>query len=184
MFTPEIILGSGAAVMLFWMVGAHNRLVRLRSDIVAAFAPVDAEFAARQTLLLQLADTLAAPPPGGPLPAEPAVPQPALEALRAACAQADAARARVRNHPGSAAAMTSFRLAEEILADTRVRLPTALGANAGLAERQVQLVASDATLAFAQRQFNVAVQAYNLAVRQFPTWLVASLFKFRAAGAM
>ena len=80
--------------------------------------------------------------------------------------------------------MASFRLAEEILADTRARLPADLGANAGLAALQVRLVASDATLAFAQRQFNAAVQAYNLAVRQFPTWLVASLFKFRAAGAL
>lgn len=174
MFTPEIAFGTAAAVMLFWVVGAHNRLVGLRNDIVAAFAPVDAEFVARQSLLLQWAEALTEQTP---LTAP-------LEALRAACAQADAARARVGSHPGSAAAMTSFRLAEEILADTRARLPADPGGNAGLAELQLQLVASDATLAFAQRQFNAAVQAYNLAVSQFPTWLVASMFKFRAAGAM
>jgi LemA family len=159
------------------------------------------------------------------------------DALRAACAQAEAAHARVRSHPGSAAAMTSFRLAEEILADTRARLlaeagsaaakRTATGPDAGpgadsstatptdspadaasargdgkeagatetetetetdaeaaRAALQQQLAASDATLAFARRQFNAAVQDYNLAVHQFPTWLVANLFHFRAAGAM
>jgi LemA protein len=175
MLTPEIALGTAAAVMLFWVVGAHNRLVRLRNGIAAAFAPVDAEFAARQALLLLLADTLAAAVGEAPPP---------LEALRAACAQADAARSRVRSHPGSAAAMTSLRLAEAILADTRARLAADASADVGLAEVQLQLAASDATLAFAQRQFNAAVQEYNHAVRQFPTWLVANLFNFRAAGAM
>jgi LemA protein len=174
MLTPEIALGTAAAVMLFWVVGAHNRLVRLRGSIVAAFAPVDAEVASRQALLLQLADAL----DGSAADAG------VLVALRAACAQADAARARVRNHPGSAAAMTSLRLAEEILADTRGRLQPGLGADTSLADLQARLAVSDATLAFAQRQFNAVVQEYNTAVRQFPTWLVASLFKFRAAGAM
>lgn len=224
MFSTEISLGIGAAVLLFWVVGAHNRLVRLRGAIAAAFAPVDAEFASRQALLRQLADR------AGTVDAS-ALP----DALRAACAQAEAAHARVRSHPGSAAAMTSFRLAEEILADTRARLlaeagsgaanRTATGLDAGpgadtpkdtstdrpadaasalgdgteagaaesetnadaeaaRAALQLQLAASDATLAFARRQFNAAVHDYNLAVRQFPTWLVANLFHFRAAGAM
>jgi LemA protein len=54
MFSTEISLGIGAAVLLFWVVGAHNRLVRLRGAIAAAFAPVDVEFASRQALLRQL----------------------------------------------------------------------------------------------------------------------------------
>jgi LemA protein len=53
-----------------------------------------------------------------------------------------------------------------------------------LAELHAELAASDTTLAFARRQFNDAVTEYNLAVRQFPTWIVAGLFRFRGAGTL
>ena len=45
------------------------------------------------------------------------------------------------------------------------------------------LVASDTALAYARADFNAAVAAYNLSVREFPTVLVAQLFGFRAAAA-
>jgi LemA protein len=163
------------AVLLFWTVGAYNRLVRLRNTILRRFVPADEQFALRQTLLGQLADALA------PLPS--AAPQ-QLDALRAACAQADAARARVRVRPGASGAATSLRLAEDILADTRERVAAQLTNNAAMSELNAQLAASDATLGFARRQFNDAVQEYNDAVQQFPTWLIANLFSFRAAGAI
>ena len=164
-----------AAVLLFWCVGAYNRLVRLRNVIVQRFVPVDEQFKLRHALLVQQADALA------PMLAD--RPQ-WLDALRAACAQADAAHARARTRPWATGSTTSLRLAEDILSDTRARWPAETNTSAELADIHTRLAASDATLAFARRQFNDAVEEYNHAVRQFPTWLIASLFSFRAAGAL
>jgi LemA protein len=175
MSTSQIVFWAVAAMLLFWAVGAYNRLVGLRSALVRSFAPVEAQFRHRHGLLLQLADALA--------PRLVEQPQP-VEALRAACAQADAACQRARQRPAVPGLITSLRLAEEILDDVRRRLPAEALAEADLAGLGTELTAGDNTLAFARRQFNDSVEAYNRAVRQFPTWVIAGLFRFRRAGTL
>lgn len=164
-----------AAVLLFWVVGAYNRLVRLRSAIVRQFAPVDEQFRARHALLLQLLDALA------PVLVNAA---PRIEALRAACLQVEVACAHARPRPGTTGAITSLRMADQILAEARARLPVQSAPGSELAALNAQLQASDATLAFARRQFDAAVVEYNNAVRQFPTWLLVGLFGFRRAATL
>jgi LemA protein len=109
---------------------------------------------------------------------------PRLDALRAACQQAEIACNHARARPGTVGAITSLRLAEEILVDARSRVPVPTLAGTGLPELSVQLAAIDTTLAFARRQFNEAVGVYNHAIRQFPTRLLAGLFGFRAGGTL
>jgi LemA protein len=53
-----------------------------------------------------------------------------------------------------------------------------------LANLNALLLTSDATLAFARKQFNAAVAEYNHAVKQFPTLLLVGLFGFRTAGTL
>jgi LemA protein len=173
MDTTQIAILAGAAALLFWTVGAYNRLVRLRNAIQRGFAPVDEQFQLRQGLLLALCDAL-----HGPLGESGTA---LLDTLRAACQQADTAHARARAHPGAAVAAASLRLAEDILFDTRTRVPVEAIGHPDLLDIGNRLAASDATLAFAKRQFNGAVEEYNHAVRQFPTWLIAWMFSFRTA---
>jgi LemA protein len=175
MTTSQIVTWTLAAVLIFWAVGAYNRLVGLRNALVRSFAQVEAQFRHRHALLLQLADALAAP--GTPAPQQP------VEALRAACLQADAACQRARSRPGVPGVTTSLRLAEEILVAARQRLP-AEALDAALLPLHAELTAADNTLAFARRQFNEQVAAYNHAVRQFPTWLIAGMFRFHRAGTL
>ncbi len=160
-----------AAVLLFWAVGAYNRLVSLRGELLRCFVPVDEQFRARHALLLRWADA----PDQATGDADAA----ARDALRAACTQAEAACSHARSRPADADALTSLRLAEEILAQSRARLPAA--GDEALASA---LNDGDTTLAFARRQFNDAADNYNRAVSQFPTWLVAGLFGFRKAGTL
>jgi len=162
------------AVVVFWMVGAYNRLVRLRSDLVARFGAVDERYRQRHALLEGQLDLLATALTAA---------APRLEALRAACRQADAAREHARNRPGSASAVTSLRVAETILADARSRLPVPAVTGTELPDLNARLATGETALAFARDEFNAAVAAYNDAVRQFPTVLVARLFGFRAAAA-
>ena len=175
MTTPQIVGAVLAAVLLFWSVGAYNRLVQLRGAIVRQFAPVDAQFRARHALLLQLLAALE------PVLANAA---PRIDALRAACLQVEAACAHAKLRPGATGAVTSLRLADEILAEARARLPVPSAPGSELAALNTQLQASDATLAFARRQFDAAVLDYNQAVRQFPTLLLVGLFGFRSAATL
>jgi LemA protein len=175
MSTPEIVGWAVAALLVFWAVGAYNRLVRLRGTIVRLFAPVDEQFRQRHALLLTLLDALA------PLLTNAG---PRIEALRAACGQVEAACTHARVRPGAAGAITSLRLADEILAEARARLPVQSAPGSELAGLNAQLQANDATLAFARRQFDDAVIEYNRAIRQVPTVLLVGLFGFRSAATL
>ena len=175
MSTTQIVGLVVAAALLFWAVGAYNRLVRLRAAIVRQFAPVDEQFRQRHALLQRLLDALT-----------PALQDaaPRVDALRAACRQVEAACAHAKLRPGAIGAVTSLRLADDILAEARARLPVQGAPGLDLTELNVQLGASDATLAFARRQFDAAVSEYNQAVKQFPTVLLVGLFGFRSAGTL
>jgi len=173
--TAQTILWVVGAALLFWLVGAYNRLVSLRGAIVRQFVPVESQLTQRHGLLLQQIDALT------PVLLNAA---PRLDALRAACQQCSAACAHAKVRPGAVGAITSLRLAEDILGDARARLPVQSVSGIDLSALNAQLAAADTALAFARRQFNDAVIEYNDAVRQFPTVLLVGLFGFRAAGTL
>ena len=175
MSTPQIVGWGVAALLLFWAVGAYTRLVRLRGEIVRRFVPVDEQFRLRHALLLQLLEALA------PVLANAA---PRIDALRAACRQVEAACAHASVRPGAAGAITSLRLADEILGEARARLPVQSTPGSELAGLNAQRQARDPTLAFARRPFDEAVMEYNRAVKQFPTVLLVRLFGFRSAATL
>jgi len=165
-----------AAVLLFWAVGAYNRLVRLRSEILRHFSSLDAQYRLRHGLLGRLADAFEARADLAPDTTE------AVAGLRAAAGQADSALSHARVRPGGIGAVASLRLAEDVLAQARARVAPPAAGDEGLAALAGELSAADATISFARRQFNDAVSEYNRAVQQFPTWLMAALFRFRTAG--
>ena len=84
------------AVLVFWAVGAYNRVMRLRSACVQAFGALDAHLA---QLLALLATYEAAQSSAG---APPAVQRDALQAAAAQCAEA---LAGARAHPLRTAAV-------------------------------------------------------------------------------
>jgi LemA protein len=191
MTTTQVVSLLLAATLLFWGVGAYNRLMRLRGEIHQRFSAVQDQLSQRHDLLLRWADAM--------VPWLEHDPQ-TLEALRAACLQVQAAAAHVRLRPSASRRVAALRLAEDALAAARAQamadmpaqvdriLPTAtaLGADAdgGLAMPVLAeaLTAAGGTLQLARQQFNDAVQGYNDAVEQFPTWIMAGLFRFRSAG--
>ena len=179
MTSAQFWMWGVAAVLVFWAVGAHNRLVRLRNDLARAFAPVEAQIQHRHVLLQQWRDALHPLIEHSPRP---------FDVLHAACGQLQAACDAVRARPSAARAAASLRLAEETLAEARTRLHAELPAKpemlVGLAVVVLdeELAAADSTLGFARRQFNEAAQIYNDALDQFPTWIIAGLFRFRSAG--
>lgn len=175
MSASQIALALAIAVLLFWIVGAYNRVVRLRSDIVARFVPLDQRLREREQLLTRLVETLATALPGAAA---------RLDALAAATRQADTAREHARTRPGAAGAVTSLRVAEKILAEARSQLPVAAAAGGTLPELAAAIETVELALGFARDEFNAAVIGYNRAVGQFPTIIIARLFGFRSAATL
>ena len=185
MTTQQTLVLIAAAILVFWAVGAYNRLVRLRHALSTTFAGLEAQITQRHALLLRWTDALR------PVLGDSAE---AADAVRAAAEQVLIAAERARLRPSAARIVSSLRLAEDTLAAARARLVAELpahlhqsslsGASLPLAGFQDELAAAGSTLAFARRQFNDAAEQYNEAVLQFPTVLIASLFGFRAAGSL
>jgi LemA protein len=168
-----------AAVIVFWMVGAYNRLVRMRQAIVTAWGQFEQQLQRRAAALPALLDPL-----GEPLQAERAT----LEAAAAAEAQVQAAAARMRAKvlvPDSAAAVAS---AIAMLDSALMRLRALLDQHLELRERAPiaaalrELHDVDLRLAFARQLHNDAAKAYEAAARQWPTALLARVYGFGPAG--
>jgi LemA protein len=169
-YWPWLVL----AVLMFWSVGAYNRLVRLRNAILQCFAPVAQHLESRSTLLQAQIDLWAQ---------RADAPSRGIEALRAAREQVDSARLAAHRQPGSADAIHSLRLALRILAETRQRAAdAALPDSSGAKALREQLNACDHALQYAQGQFNDAVRAYNTALARFPVTWLGAVFGFRGAG--
>lgn len=190
MTTTQIISLLIAATLVFWAVGAYNRLVRLRGDVHHRFGAVHDQLMQRHALLLRWIEASRPWLEGDP---------PSLQTLRAACDQVQARADHLRQRASAARRVAALRVAEEELSQARAKaladmpaqidriLPTstALGADAdggsAVTVLNDELTAAGGTLLLARRQFNDAVLAYNDAVEQFPTWILAGLFRFRVA---
>ena len=175
MTTEQVLLLAGGALLIFWMLGAYNRLVALRNAIIAAWAQVDGPLQRRSQAILALAEGLREP-----LADEAG----ALEALRTAQAQLQGAADALRRRPATAARAQALRTAEAGVAAALARLLALLEQRPGLAAAEPLAALHDATqrIGFARQLFNDAVHIYNEAADQFPTRLLTGLFGFGIAG--
>jgi len=162
-----------SAVLLFWAVGAYNRLVRLRSHAIAAFAPLDAQFAHYVALVKNGFASVH----GDDGPA-------ARAGLVGAALQLESSMKVARAHPLDVHAMRALETAHEALSASWARVRNAPPDLAGAPlpealQLQWEHIAFDAGNAGVE--FNRRVQDYNAAIQQFPARLLAGLFGFRPA---
>ncbi len=187
-----------AALLLFWFVGAHNRLVRLRAAALQAFGALDT------ALVRQLDFVTASALPDADAPA-PAVVVATDEDVRRAALQASARQftallAATRLRPLDPAVVAAMSTSLHVMLNAWQRMDpeavTRSSADNGLPwpdplAGQLEPGASiptampwpepSATAEISRVQFNLAVAGYNAAVRQFPALLVAWLFRLRPA---
>lgn len=172
-------LALGLAVCGFWMLGAHNRIVGLRAGIAEAWSAVDALLEQRAATLVGLAQALWQPWPNG---------RASLDALTAAQQQVQVAALSVRAGPARAAPVATLSSAEGALNATIARLLNQVEADPALhtddlvATRMLALFELGPRLIEARRRFNRAAAVYNDAIGQFPTNLLAPMFRFDRAG--
>ena len=167
-----------AAILLFWGIGAYNRVMSLRNGIATAFAQLDLHLAERARLCAKLLELL-----------RPLLPneQATFAALETAQTETQALAQAVRNKPYASDPVASLAVANAVHAAALTRLMSLLDHHAELREHielyelvdELKLV--ERQRSFARQLFNQAVGLYNQAVSQFPTRILASLYGFGEA---
>jgi LemA protein len=170
---------AGLAVLIvLWVIGQYNGLVRGRNAFRNAFAQIDVQLKRRYDLIPNLVETAKAY-----LKHE----RETLEAVIAARNQAAGACAAAAANPGSPAAMASLAQAESGLGGVLGRLFAVseaypeLKANSTMMQLTEELTSTENRIAFARQAYNDSVMSYNNAREMFPASLVAGLFQFAAA---
>ena len=178
MSLQTIVLFTLLAMLIFWAVGAYNRLVRLKNTIANAFAQIDVQLKRCYDLIPNLVDAARKY-----LEHE----QDALEAVIAARNQARSASDAVRSRPGNADAVTALAAAEQTLDASLARLFVLaeacpdLKADQTLRDLSEELTSTENKVGFSRQAYNEAALGYNNAQSQFPTLLLARLFGFSPA---
>ena len=178
MTSTQLVCSIVLALVVFWSVGAYNRLVRLKNTIANAFGQIDVQLKRRYDLIPNLVEAAKKY-----LSHE----RETLEAVIAARNDAKSASDAVRSRPANALAVTTLAVAEQALSGSLGQLFALneaypeLKADQTIRELSEELTSTENKVTFARQAFNDAVLDYNNAQGQFPAVLVASLFSFAPA---
>jgi LemA protein len=173
-----ITLAAVGLLLLFWAVGAYNRLVSLRTQLKNAFARVDAELKLRYELIPGLVETAK-----GYMKQE----RDALEAVVAARNQAVAANAKAAGTPPDPGAMRQMAAAESALGSSLAAMFVLsqaypdLKSDSNMAQLNEELASTENRIAFARQAYNYGVMEYNASIEQFPVSIIAFVFAFKSA---
>ncbi len=170
-----LVLIAILALLIFWAVGAYNRLVRLRNTIANAFGQIDVQLKRRYDLIPNLVEAAKKY-----LQHE----QATLEAVIAARNRARTASDAVRSRPANAGAVTALVAAEQALEGSLGQLFAVaeaypeLKADQTISDLSEELTSTENKVGYARQAYNDAVLDYNNAQGQFPTLLIARMFSF------
>ena len=172
------------ALLMFWAMGAYNRLMRLRTQCHVAFSALALlfnQYVSMVNVNFQTADEAHLIPATGQ----------GIDAFFSAriglvsAAEQFAASLKVAHaHPLRGPTMQALKTALEILTSSWCRLldlPPDLAGPALPGTLQVQWEHVALQVGLAQTEFNRQVESYNDAIDQFPAVLLARLFGFKPA---
>jgi LemA protein len=167
MSTQNLLLIALAAVLVFWAVGAHNRLVRLSNAVADAYPPLDALLRERARLFEQWLDLAER------LPAEQRAPlAQALQAQRSALEA-------LRQRPSSARALSRLLEARAQCEHERAALSLKIGSSVQADplwhQWSLALQQLDQEAAAQSKAYRSATEQFNEAAAEFPALLVAHL---------
>lgn len=173
MSMPQWILLAAGLLVLFWAVGAYNRLVTLKNAIANAFGQIDVQLKRRHDLIPNLVEVARQY-----LVHE----SQTLEAVIAARNQARNAEQAAAASPLSAQALAALAGAEQTLGAALSKLMVVvedypeLKADQSLRELSEELSSTENRIGFARQAYNDQVLQFNDAASQFPTLIVARIF--------
>jgi LemA protein len=175
--TLIVIVGLAGLLVLF-VIGQYNGLVRGRNQYRNGFAQIDVQLKRRHDLIPNLVETAKA---------YMSHERETLEAVITARNMAEGARTQVAAEPGNAASMQALAQAENGLGGMLGRLFALseaypdLKANQTMMQLSEELTTTENKVSFARQSYNDAVMKFNNSREQFPSNLVAGAFNFTAA---
>jgi LemA protein len=176
--TGLIILLAVVLVLLFWGVGAYNRLVSLQNQVKNAFSQIDVQLKRRYDLIPNLVETAK-----GYMKHE----RETLEAVIAARNQAVTANSKAAADPTDTGAMRQMATAEGQLSSMLGKMFALsesypeLKANENMMQLTEELTSTENRIAFARQAYNDGAMQYNTSREQFPGSIIAGMFAFKQA---
>lgn len=179
----------GAAVLLFWAVGAYNRLIRLRAAALQAFAALDVRLREQGELVQSCLPASSTTTTAAAHEDEPLDDMAGMwRSLSGAALQFTATLAAARARPLDEEAICALQAAQGVLHTAWQRLQQDDAhdlAGAALPETlQARWQQLGVNLQADTALFNQQVQAYNEAIGQFPALVLARLFALKPARAL
>jgi LemA protein len=167
------------AVVVFWALGAYNRLVRLKAQVQQTFNQLELGLLQFSEMVQQLLTEIATSPAAWRSDLSPEQGATHWSRLQLGARELAMALARMHEHPLDAMSVEQVRQAQVELQAAWEALVHPLVYQLAVPETmqqrwhaQVLLVQPEAA------RFNQAVTQYNDAIDQFPAWLIARSFKF------
>lgn len=169
-----LVVGLLVIIVVFYLIGTYNSLVRLEEEVNSAWAQVSNQYQRRADLIPNLVETVK-----GYARHE----QETFKAVTEARAKATqiAISPEILNNPE---AFNKFQQVQGELSSALSRLLAVaenypqLKANENFLSLQAQLEGTENRIAVERRRFNEIVRRYNIRIRRFPTNLIAGLFGF------
>lgn len=166
------------ALLLFWALGAYNRLVRLRSEAIASFGGADTQLGRQVEFIASSLPTAEEPSHTAELAA-------LWKALHAAATQLSVALSATRSKPLDPTTVAALSSAGDAVRSSWSRVQGNAHDLAGPAVPESMAAVWQQLESQSQHacgRFNQAVARYNAGIRQFPAVLIAQLFGLREAG--
>lgn len=170
-----IVLLVIIVVLILWVIGIYNKLIKFRERAKNAFSQIDVQLKRRHDLIPNLVETAK-----GYMAHE----KEALEAVMAARASATQAQINVNGDPTKGADMQALAQAEGQLTGALGRLMAVaeaypdLKANENMMQLSEELTSTENKVAFSRQAFNDSVLQYNEYKQTFPPVVFANMFGF------
>ncbi|MGA2138922.1 MAG: LemA family protein [Verrucomicrobiia bacterium] len=160
-----LLIPIGLAVLvLLWIVGAYNGLIRLRNQLENAWAQIDVQLKRRHDLIPNLVETVK-----GYAKHESGTFEKVTQARNMAInAKSVGDRAEAENV--LTGALKSLFAVAEAYPD--------LKANQNFLALQEELTSTENKISFSRQFYNDSVMTYNTHIQVFPTNLIATMFNF------
>ncbi len=173
-----LILCVFIVVVVVFLVGIYNKLVKFRNRYKNAFAQIDVQLKRRYDLIPNLVETAK-----GAMAHE----RDTLEAVIAARNQAVSAAKAAAANPGDSSAMKGLMGAESLLTGALGKMMITvekypdLKANQQMGQLMEEMSSTENRVAFSRQAFNDAVTVYNTSCETFPSVIFANMFGFKKA---
>ena len=162
-----LIVIAVLVILIFWIFGIYNSLVRLRNQVKNAWSQIDVQLKRRHDLIPNLVETAK-----GYMKHE----RETLDSItkaRSHAVEASGVANQAKAEGELSGALSRFMLVVENYPD--------LKANQNFLALQEELTSTENKVGFARQAYNDQVQSFNIKIESVPSNIIAAMFNFKQA---